>query len=319
MENFALSLFPVSLSSLPLRRALRPGQTTQEVLLIRLRAAAPPPALARDVRLTLTPRPGVEILRLQGASPYSFGVDGIKIVLPDIGYAPPGDEGACHAEREIDLLVALEVTTPPAPGVFSLLSLALRCRLEGVREEQILREEVRISLQNEPTEEIDPEVERLAAGAGLLSGAREKKDSGSQERAGGEATHGNASPRAGSERSGEGGDPTHNPSPTGQRALWQGPFPKASLVFINGDRTGDVCPLGAEITVGRGQGNTIILSDRMVAPTHARIRFQEGQFWLLDAGGAFPSRVNGKPVGRYLLKNGDVIDIGLTKMRFEKP
>src|SRR5262247_395783 len=56
---------------------------------------------------------------------------------------------------------------------------------------------------------------------------------------------------------------------------------------------------GAGGTIGRGEANTLVLSDpeRFISRTHARISFQAGGFVITDNGAKNPVVLNGRPLG----------------------
>jgi len=68
-------------------------------------------------------------------------------------------------------------------------------------------------------------------------------------------------------------------------------------------------------TIGRGEGNTLVLSDpeRFISRTHATIAFQAGGYLITDTGTKNPVVVNGRPLGsgsQTRLGDGDQIKVG---------
>src|SRR5437016_3085638 len=68
-------------------------------------------------------------------------------------------------------------------------------------------------------------------------------------------------------------------------------------------------------TIGRGETNTLVLSDpeRFISRTHATIAFQAGGYVITDTGTKNPVVVNGRPLGsgsQARLGNGDKIKVG---------
>ena len=68
-------------------------------------------------------------------------------------------------------------------------------------------------------------------------------------------------------------------------------------------------------TIGRGEGNTLVLSDpeRFISRTHATIAFQAGGYLITDTGTKNPVVVNGRPLGsgsQARLGDGDQIKVG---------
>ena len=79
---------------------------------------------------------------------------------------------------------------------------------------------------------------------------------------------------------------------------------------------GDIREFGqAEITIGRGSDNTLWLEDqgKVVSRHHARIVFQENDYFISDLGSRNATLINGSKIManlRYRLSEGDVIRIG---------
>jgi soluble lytic murein transglycosylase-like protein len=67
------------------------------------------------------------------------------------------------------------------------------------------------------------------------------------------------------------------------------------------------------VRIGRGPGCDVRFlgeSGSTISLLHAAIAFEEGAYWLVDAGSAFGTQVNGERVKRHQLKSGDVIHFG---------
>lgn len=63
--------------------------------------------------------------------------------------------------------------------------------------------------------------------------------------------------------------------------------------------------------LGRAADNTICLADKAVSAYHARLSFQDGQWWLEDLGSRNGTRVNQSPLdGPLVVTFGDVIHLG---------
>ncbi len=80
--------------------------------------------------------------------------------------------------------------------------------------------------------------------------------------------------------------------------------------------------LKKEITIGRSQDNDITLIDGHVSRNHAKIIETKDGHLLTDLGSFNGTKVNGESVRNALLKNDDLIEIGLARMTFltkEKP
>ena len=76
-----------------------------------------------------------------------------------------------------------------------------------------------------------------------------------------------------------------------------------------------------ELTIGRGEENSIVFHDAYISHHQARIGLYQNRFCIEDAGGKNPTYVNERelpPQGRIFLKNGDMIKLGLAVLRFER-
>ena len=83
------------------------------------------------------------------------------------------------------------------------------------------------------------------------------------------------------------------------------------------EETGETFDLTAEVTtVGRGGGVDIVLEDPSVSRLHAELVRRGGHVYVSDLGlSTNGTRVNGRPVGRRVLLEGDVVAFGATRTR----
>jgi pSer/pThr/pTyr-binding forkhead associated (FHA) protein len=74
------------------------------------------------------------------------------------------------------------------------------------------------------------------------------------------------------------------------------------------------------LTIGRAEDNGVALpGDEFASGHHARIESQRDGVWVLDLGSTNGTFVNGTRLdGRRLLREGDVVQIGDTELRFER-
>jgi hypothetical protein len=87
--------------------------------------------------------------------------------------------------------------------------------------------------------------------------------------------------------------------------------------FLRVEETGEVLELVNDVTtVGRGDGVDVKLPDPSVSRLHAEL-VRRGPFvYLADMGlSTNGTRVNGRPVGRRVLRNGDVVSFGVARAR----
>ena len=87
--------------------------------------------------------------------------------------------------------------------------------------------------------------------------------------------------------------------------------------FLRVEETGDVFPLRGEVTtVGRGQGVDIRLDDPSVSRLHAELVRRGPYVYVVDLGlSRNGTRVNGRPVARRVLDEGDVLSFGAARCR----
>lgn len=83
------------------------------------------------------------------------------------------------------------------------------------------------------------------------------------------------------------------------------------------EETGECFALGELVTtVGRGGGIDIALGDPTVSRLHAEIVRRGPHYYVCDLGlSANGTRVNGRPVGRRVIEQGDVLSFGSARMR----
>ncbi len=87
-------------------------------------------------------------------------------------------------------------------------------------------------------------------------------------------------------------------------------------VHTNDGRVYDVPLAQDKVTIGRSKDNDLVFSDNTTSRNHAEIIKTEEGFVLKDLGSFNGSLVNGESVQRVLLGDGDVIEIGLTKITY---
>lgn len=87
--------------------------------------------------------------------------------------------------------------------------------------------------------------------------------------------------------------------------------------YLRVEETGAVFELRAEVTtVGRGEGVDISIDDPSVSRLHAELVRRGPYVYLSDLGlSTNGTRVNGRPVGRRVLVDGDVISFGTARTR----
>lgn len=89
--------------------------------------------------------------------------------------------------------------------------------------------------------------------------------------------------------------------------------------YIRIEDTGEVIPLRNEVTtVGRGLGVDVRLDDPSVSRLHAEIVRRGLYYYVTDLGLSHNgTRVNGRPIARRVLDDGDVLTFGTARCRIE--
>jgi predicted component of type VI protein secretion system len=93
--------------------------------------------------------------------------------------------------------------------------------------------------------------------------------------------------------------------------------PPVDTPHLRLEETGEVFPLRDDVTtVGRGGGVDISLEDPSVSRLHAEIVRRGDHVYVSDLGLSINgTRVNGRPVGRRVLSDGDVLSFGVARTR----
>jgi hypothetical protein len=91
------------------------------------------------------------------------------------------------------------------------------------------------------------------------------------------------------------------------------------MPLIRVEDTGDVIPLRDDVTtIGRGRYVHVRLDDASVSKLHAQIVGRSPYYYVEDLGlSRNGTRVNGRPVGRRLLEDGDVVTFGTARCKVE--
>lgn len=91
----------------------------------------------------------------------------------------------------------------------------------------------------------------------------------------------------------------------------------ARLVVLEGPDLGTEHPIPMRGGgIGRGEGNIVQLSDPSVSREHCQIEFRSGQLTLVDHLSRKKTLLNGAPISRQALQEGDTISVGKTVLKF---
>ena len=110
------------------------------------------------------------------------------------------------------------------------------------------------------------------------------------------------------------------------RVLHVGPIALAWLVVIAGACPGRLYPLnGSSATIGRNPSCEIVLTDPAASRLHAKLKAEtcEGDnrkthYRLFDMASENGTQINGELASATLLKDGDAIEIGSTRLVFKQ-
>ncbi len=105
--------------------------------------------------------------------------------------------------------------------------------------------------------------------------------------------------------------------------VFQSPSPPTPalpyLLVKEGEDKGKILPLDKEVlNIGRDESNDLVLHDFFASGLHARIKREGTLFLLYDMASTNGTRVNGKEIVKAELHEGDVIEIGKTRLSFMK-
>ncbi|HEX6510398.1 MAG TPA: FHA domain-containing protein [Chloroflexota bacterium] len=104
------------------------------------------------------------------------------------------------------------------------------------------------------------------------------------------------------------------------RSLAQGERAPGDLLVMEAGETGmeagERLPLLSTTTIGRDDGNDIVLDDTFISAQHANITWNGNGWVLQDLGSTNGTRLNGKEVQRAVaVKPGDIVEFGETKFK----
>jgi hypothetical protein len=114
-------------------------------------------------------------------------------------------------------------------------------------------------------------------------------------------------------------------TPSAKTMILHGAAPSfAWLVIREGPRAGRLLRLNTETTsIGRDSQCDIILDDDAISRQHAKVRAEENedgelQFFIHDLATSNGTLVNGEEIVKQVLSDGDVVEMGATKLVFKQ-
>ena len=88
------------------------------------------------------------------------------------------------------------------------------------------------------------------------------------------------------------------------------------IILPKGQSVRQINVKGSLTTIGRKDGNSLVLDSDRVSRTHAVIDWDGDHYTVIDTGSRNGTFVNGRRVRRQALRNGDMITIGDCEIRF---
>jgi len=91
------------------------------------------------------------------------------------------------------------------------------------------------------------------------------------------------------------------------------------LILLTPDGKQIEYPIGQDaVWIGRSRENALPIPDRRASRRHCRVERENGHFVVIDDGSANGTLVNGQLIERRPLDPGDVIQIGATRIFFDR-
>ena len=88
------------------------------------------------------------------------------------------------------------------------------------------------------------------------------------------------------------------------------------IILPKGQSVRQISIKGGTTTIGRQEGNSLVLNSERVSRLHAMIDWNGDHYSVTDNGSLNGTFVNGKRVQCQTLRNGDMVSIGDCEMRF---
>ncbi len=113
--------------------------------------------------------------------------------------------------------------------------------------------------------------------------------------------------------------PAWPPAPPSMASLFNPPAAGTATAWLVAPTSGQRYPLNAYTTIGRGAGNTIILTDSSISTQHAVITENGGQWQITDNNSRNGTSINRARIAGVpcILRSGDEVMLGTLAFRFE--
>lgn len=90
------------------------------------------------------------------------------------------------------------------------------------------------------------------------------------------------------------------------------------LIVKSGDDAGRRVDLTNDADIGRDAKCLVCVKDEYVSREHARVKLEDGQFFIYDVGSRGGTFVNGRQIQRHMLYDGAEIRVGNTTLEFKR-
>ena len=88
-------------------------------------------------------------------------------------------------------------------------------------------------------------------------------------------------------------------------------IPKGAFLLVSdGPAAGHTIPLKERLIIGRSSQCDLTLSGQLISRLHAEILYKDDHFEVRDLGSANGTCVNGAPMNRAVLTDGDLVKVG---------
>lgn len=88
------------------------------------------------------------------------------------------------------------------------------------------------------------------------------------------------------------------------------------IITMNGESGREISLAEGRLAIGRAMHNNVVVDHPGVSAEHAAIVIARNEALLQDLGSTNGTRVNGQPVMRHFLQDGDVIELADCEMRY---
>jgi hypothetical protein len=93
--------------------------------------------------------------------------------------------------------------------------------------------------------------------------------------------------------------------------------PSGGLATVSvGDLAHDVVLSGDRVAIGRLATSGVQVTDSNVSREHAAFVCEDGDWWIVDLDSTNGTLLNGEPVTRARLEDGDVVEVGVTRLTY---